>query len=214
MKNRQVAAELNARTRPQRSWCDGWWSGARHCLSPNQGPRPVDAIVDLAVLHSISLPPGVFGGPNIESLFTNTLDHGAHPYFASLKGLTVSAHFLIRRRGELVQFVSCDQRAWHAGTSSWQGRNNCNDFSIGIELEGLEGLRFTAAQYRRLANLLALLRARYRLQFVAGHEHVAPGRKADPGPGFDWQRLRHLLALQPATASLVLPHADSARARK
>jgi N-acetyl-anhydromuramoyl-L-alanine amidase len=205
MKRRKVAAEPQVCARTQRSWSDGWWSGARHCVSPNQGPRPADAIIDLAVVHSISLPPGVFGGPNIESLFTNTLDHEAHPYFASLKGLTVSAHFLIRRRGELVQFVSCEQRAWHAGTSSWQGRNNCNDFSIGIELEGLEGLRFTASQYRRLANLLALLRARYRLQFVAGHEHVAPGRKADPGPGFDWSRLRHLLALKPATAVLALP---------
>jgi N-acetyl-anhydromuramoyl-L-alanine amidase len=213
-KTLKVAAEPRARPTPKRSWSQGWWSGARHCVSPNEGPRPVGASIDLVVVHSISLPPGIFGGPHIESLFTNTLNHEAHPYFASLQGLTVSAHFLIRRRGELVQFVSCDRRAWHAGTSSWQGRSNCNDFSIGIELEGLEGLRFTAAQYRRLVDLLALLRGRYRLQFVAGHEHVAPGRKADPGPGFDWPRLGQKLALKHTTASLVLPHISSTAASR
>jgi len=141
------------------------------------------------VVHSISLPPGVFGGSDIERFFTNQLDHDSHPYFAGLRGLRVSAHFLIRRRGELVQFVSCDRRAWHAGASHWQGQDNCNDFSIGIELEGLEGLRFTAAQYRRLCGLLALLRRLYPLQAVTGHQHIAPGRKGDPGPGFEWARL-------------------------
>lgn len=170
-------------------WSEGWWSPARRCPSPNEGPRPAGVDVDLAVVHSISLPPGVFGGPDIERLFTNQLDPDAHPYFDGLRGLRVSAHFLIRRRGDLVQFVSCDRRAWHAGASRWDGRDGCNDFSIGIELEGLEGLRFTAAQYRRLSGLLAMLCKRYPLRSVTGHEHIAPGRKADPGPGFDWARL-------------------------
>jgi N-acetyl-anhydromuramoyl-L-alanine amidase len=174
-------------------WSEGWWSAARQCPSPNEGPRPSGSDATLAVVHSISLPPGVFGGPDIERLFTNRLDPAAHPYFEGLRGLQVSAHFLIRRRGDVVQFVSCDRRAWHAGASHWQGRDNCNDFSIGIELEGLEGSRFTSAQYRRLSGLLAMLRARYPLQAVTGHEHIAPGRKADPGPGFDWAHLSHLL---------------------
>jgi AmpD protein len=146
--------------------------------------------VSLAVVHSISLPPGHYRGDAIERLFTNRLDWSAHPYFESIRGLQVSAHFVIRRSGKLLQFVSCDRRAWHAGPSSWRGRPNCNDYSIGIELEGLEGERFEPVQYERLATLLRALQARHGRFDVAGHEHVAPGRKKDPGAGFDWAALR------------------------
>jgi N-acetyl-anhydromuramoyl-L-alanine amidase len=173
-------------------WRGGWLVRARAVPSPNFGPRPAATPIDLVVLHSISLPPGDFGGDAIERLFTNRLDWSAHPYFETIRGLTVSAHFLIRRDGELVQFVACDERAWHAGASRWEGRNDCNDFSVGIELEGLEGEAFAAAQYETLAAVLASLARRYPIAAVAGHEHVAPGRKCDPGAGFDWARLRHL----------------------
>ncbi|WP_374567833.1 1,6-anhydro-N-acetylmuramyl-L-alanine amidase AmpD [Ideonella sp.] len=175
------------------SWADGWWSGARAIASPNFGPRPAGTHVSLVVLHSISLPPGQYGGDAVERLFTNQLDPAAHPAFADLRGLQVSAHFFLRRDGELMQFVSCDRRAWHAGVSHWRGRDNCNDYSIGIELEGLEGEPFEAVQYTRLATLLRVLQKRYGRFDVAGHEHVAPGRKRDPGPGFDWAGLKSLL---------------------
>jgi AmpD protein len=145
------------------------------------------------VLHSISLPPGLYGSDAIERLFTNRLDWDAHPYYAQIRGLQVSSHFVIRRDGELLQFVSCDERAWHAGRSHFQGRDNCNDFSIGVELEGLEGETFEAAQYERLVPLLNAIAAHYPVRHVAGHEHVAPGRKIDPGPGFDWAVLRQRL---------------------
>lgn len=171
-------------------WHGGWWSAARRCSSPNFGPRPQRELPSLAVVHSISLPPGVYGGNEIEQLFTNQLDADVHPYFAQLRGLQVSSHFVIRRDGALVQFVSCAQRAWHAGRSSWQGRDNCNDYSVGIELEGLEGETFDVRQYPVLAELLVDLSARYPIRTVVGHEHVAPGRKIDPGPGFDWLRLQ------------------------
>jgi len=171
----------------------GWLSGARHCVSPNFGPRPAGTVVDLAVVHSISLPPGQFGGDAIERLFTNRLDWDAHPYYGEIRGLEVSAHFLVRRDGEVVQFVSTRDRAWHAGRSSWRGRENCNDYSVGIELEGLEGDVFEPLQYEHLADVLIALVRRLPLQGVAGHEHVAPGRKQDPGPGFDWPRLAALL---------------------
>ena len=161
--------------------------------SPNCEARPADSQATLAVVHSISLPPGVYGGPQVERFFTNRLDHAAHPYFAQLRGVRVSAHFFVRRDGPVLQFVSCDQRAWHAGASRWRGRDDCNDFSIGIELEGLEGQRFERAQYRALIRLLGALARRYPLCDVAGHEHVAPGRKADPGSGFEWPRLAHAL---------------------
>lgn len=173
------------------SWVGGWLAAARHCPSPNQGPRPAGALIDLVVLHSISLPPGVYGGPEVEQLFTNTLDWDAHPYFGQIRGMQVSAHFFIRRDGELVQFVDADARAWHAGASRWRGRENCNDDSIGIELEGLEGEPFEAAQYATLSQLCRCLHERYAVAHVAGHEHIAPGRKLDPGPGFDWARLQH-----------------------
>ena len=172
----------------------GWLSTARACPSPNFGPRPAGTLVNLAVIHSISLPPGQYGGDAIEQLFTNRLDWDAHPYYGEIRGLQVSAHFVVRRDGEPLQFVSCDQRAWHAGRSSWRGRENCNDYSIGIELEGLEGERFESKQYDTLATLLRELAQRYPLEGVAGHEHVAPGRKLDPGPGFDWGRLMSMLA--------------------
>jgi AmpD protein len=167
--------------------------------SPNFGPRPDGATVSLAIVHSISLPPGEYGGDAIERLFTNRLDPNAHPYFEALRGLKVSAHFLLRRDGELLQFVSVEQRAWHAGQSAWRGRDNCNDWSVGIELEGLEGSTFEPVQYRQLARLLRALASRYAISEAVGHEHVAPGRKADPGPGFDWPGLRRVLRrLRPA----------------
>ena len=175
------------------AWRKGWLQGLRHCRSPNVGPRPTGCVVDLALVHSISLPPGEYGGDAIEQLFTNTLDWDAHPYYRQIRGLQVSAHFVVRRDGELLQFVSCDERAWHAGRSSWQGRENCNDYSIGIELEGLEGERFEAAQYDALVLLLHQLAQHYPLQAVAGHEHIAPGRKLDPGPGFEWPRAMAML---------------------
>jgi N-acetyl-anhydromuramoyl-L-alanine amidase len=171
-------------------WRGGWWSGARRIASPNFNARPDGVEVSLALIHSISLPPGVYGGDAIERLFTNRLDWRAHPYFTQIEGLEVSSHFVVRRDGELLQFVSCDERAWHAGASQWQGRTGCNDYSVGIELEGLEGQAFEPAQYDALLALLEALARRYPIVHIAGHEHVAPGRKFDPGPGFDWRLLR------------------------
>ncbi|MFZ5527085.1 MAG: 1,6-anhydro-N-acetylmuramyl-L-alanine amidase AmpD [Pseudomonadota bacterium] len=177
------------------AWHKGWYEAARHVPSPNHGQRPEGTLIDLAVVHSISLPPGQYGGPEIEQLFTNQLDWQAHPYFQQIQGLEVSAHFLIRRDGELVQFVSVDDRAWHAGRSSWRGRDNCNDYTVGIELEGLEHHPFEPAQYDTLASLLQAMADHYPLlQHVAGHEHVAPGRKEDPGRAFDWIGLQQRLA--------------------
>lgn len=177
-----------------RLWQGGWYGFARALASPNFGPRPDGAQVDLIVLHSISLPPGQYGGNEVQQLFTNSLDWNAHPYFKSIAGVVVSAHFYIRRQGELWQFVSCDDRAWHAGASHYRGRGDCNDDSIGIELEGLEGLPFEAPQYEALAALCAAIAQRYPVQHIAGHEHIAPGRKKDPGPGFDWRALQQSLA--------------------
>ncbi len=174
-------------------WQDGWYRFAHRLESPNFGPRPAGAQVDLIVVHSISLPPGQYGGDEVQRLFTNTLDWDAHPYFQGIRGLEVSSHFYIRRDGALWQFVSCDQRAWHAGQSSWRGRGNCNDDSVGVELEGLEGQTFEPAQYETLAGLAAALQQHYPITHVAGHEHIAPGRKLDPGPGFDWPRLARSL---------------------
>jgi N-acetyl-anhydromuramoyl-L-alanine amidase len=173
----------------RRVWQDGWWRAAHRVRSPNVNDRPAGEAIDLVVIHSISLPPGEYGGDAIERLFTNRLDCSAHAYYAQLEGLKVSAHFVIRRNGRIVQFASTDTRAWHAGVSSWRGRDNCNDRSIGIELEGLEGERFDSPQYRALARLLRALRRRHPIAEVVGHEHVAPGRKADPGARFDWPRL-------------------------
>jgi AmpD protein len=174
-------------------WAGGWYGFARRLQSPNFGPRPQDARIDLVVVHSISLPPGRFGGDEVQRLFTNTLDWEAHPYFKSIEGATVSAHFYVRRNGELWQFVSCDDRAWHAGASHYRGRDNCNDDSIGIELEGLEGGTFETAQYEALADVCAAIAQHYPVEHLAGHEHIAPGRKADPGAGFDWAALQRSL---------------------
>jgi AmpD protein len=144
-------------------------------------------------VHSISLPPGHYGGDEVQRLFTNTLDWNAHPYFKQIEGMQVSSHFYIRRNGELWQFVSCDERAWHAGQSHYRGRGNCNDDSIGIELEGLEGGPFEQAQYESLGGLCAAVAQRYPIAHIAGHEHIAAGRKNDPGAGFDWRNLRSAL---------------------
>lgn len=166
----------------------GWLDFARPLASANHDARPAGESVRLIVIHAISLPPGEFGGPEIAQLFTNCLDPKAHPYFSEIQGLRVAAHFLIRRNGELIQFVSCNQRAWHAGVSTWQGRTNCNDFSIGIELEGCDQIAFEDAQYLALNHLLAELGRRYPVEAVVGHSDIAPGRKTDPGPCFDWTR--------------------------
>lgn len=176
-------------------WKDGWYQFSGHLPSPNFGPRPEGTTVSLVVIHSISLPPGQFGGTQVQQLFTNQLDWDAHPYFKSLEGLHVSAHFYIRRQGELQQFVSCHDRAWHAGTSSHLGRSNCNDFSVGIELEGLEGSPFEVRQYETLESLCAALVQHFPIAHIAGHEHLAPGRKSDPGAAFDWPLMQRSLGL-------------------
>jgi len=195
-----------ARRTAAAGWRDGWWRPARACPSPNFGVRPAGVAIELVVLHSISLPPGEYGGDAIERLFTNRLDADAHPAFAALRGLEVSAHFLVRRDGAAIQFVAIGDRAWHAGVSQWGGRGNCNDFSVGIELEGLEGQRFEDAQYDTLVRLLASLREKIPVVEVVGHEHVAPGRKHDPGAGFDWGRLAARLAWDRALIPPANPH--------
>jgi N-acetyl-anhydromuramoyl-L-alanine amidase len=169
-------------------WNAGWWHRARRCESPNFGVRPAGMAIDLVLIHSISLPPGEYGGDAVERLFTNRLDWDAHPYYAQIRGMQVSAHFFVRRDGGLLQFVSCDDRAWHAGASVWRGRADCNDFSIGVELEGLEGGAFEPPQYKALTGLVKAVARHYPITSAAGHEHVSPGRKLDPGSGFDWPR--------------------------
>jgi len=175
-----ASLEINAAgVAPDALWID----------SPNQDARPADADITLVVIHNISLPPGEYGGEGILELFTNRLNPMAHPYYASIHQLRVSAHFLIRRDGQLLQFVPCGQRAWHAGVSSWQGRERCNDFSVGIELEGSDEDAFEAVQYLTLNRLLVGLRQRYPIRAVVGHSDIAPGRKTDPGPYFDWPQV-------------------------
>jgi AmpD protein len=168
---------------------DGLLPGVRQVPSPNQDDRPPGETVRLLVIHAISLPPGEFGGDGIERLFTNRLDAGAHPYYRTLAGLRVSAHFLVRRDGEVIQFVPCHRRAWHAGVSCWLGRERCNDYSIGIELEGCDDLPFSDRQYAALAHLTRVLGRAYRLEDIVGHADIAPGRKTDPGRRFDWRRV-------------------------
>jgi len=160
--------------------------------SPHFDDRPPGEKVTLVVIHNISLPPGEYGGPWIDDLFMGRLDPKEHPYFESIAGMRVSSHYLIRRDGSLVQYVPCEKRAWHAGASSWKGRERCNDFSIGIELEGSDDVPFAEPQYATLNELLASLRARYGAFEIAGHSDVAPGRKTDPGPWFQWDRVRPL----------------------
>ena len=180
-------------TPPSRRAPAAWLPGVRRAPSPNCDARPDGAPVRLVVIHAISLPPGQFGGNSIERLFTNRLDPAVHPYFATIRSLRVSSHFLVRRGGETIQFVACTQRAWHAGVSSWRGNDRCNDFSIGIELEGCDTQPFETAQYEALARLLVALRSRFPIEDIVGHADIAPGRKTDPGPLFDWQHLRRLL---------------------
>ena len=170
----------------------GLLSGIKQVLSPHFDERPTGVAPDLVVLHGISLPPGEFGGPWIARLFTGNLPPGEHPYFAGLADVRVSAHLLIRRDGEVIQFVSFNERAWHAGKSSWQGREACNDFSIGIECEGTDELPYEPAQYSMLRELLPKLLEAYSIprDRVVGHSDVAPGRKTDPGESFDWSRVR------------------------
>lgn len=174
----------------------GWLDAAAHRFSPNCDDRPNGSVIDLIVIHGISLPPGEFGGPWIDALFSNTLDPDAHPYFQSIAGLRVSAHLLIRRDGDLVQYVPFQKRAWHAGASEYAGRSRCNDFSVGIELEGTDDRPYDDRQYPRLAAAIVALRTAYpsmTAERLVGHADIAPGRKTDPGAAFDWARLRRLL---------------------
>jgi len=174
-----------------------WLADIRRVLSPNCDERPAPDAISLIVVHGISLPPGDYGGPWIDAFFTNQLDATAHSYFAEIAGLRVSSHMLIRRDGEMVQYVPFSQRAWHAGTSCYRGREACNDFSIGIELEGQDETPYEASQYRKLAEVTRVLRARFPdigAQDIVGHADIAPGRKTDPGPAFDWTQLRNMLA--------------------
>ena len=180
---------------------DGWWPPARRYDSPNYNARPADAAVELVVLHNISLPAGQFGGPHIADLFTNRLDFSVDASFDSLRGMQVSSHFLVRRDGAVIQFVSTEQRAWHAGLSSFEGRENCNDYSVGIEVEGSDFVAFSSSQYASAARLIVALAGRYPVRAVQGHEHIAPGRKSDPGPHFDWPKLQEMLT--PAAPTLV-----------
>ena len=175
---------------------DHYVSQARQVASPNFGERPEGAEISLLVIHNISLPPGEYGGPWIDHLFCNRLDPARHPYFREVADMQVSSHFLIRRDGELVQYVPCDKRAWHAGRSCWRDQQECNDFSIGIELEGTDHEPYTDAQYAVLVELIRVLRASYpgiAPDALAGHADIAPGRKSDPGEAFDWARLHNSL---------------------
>ncbi len=175
---------------------EGWLTQATRCHSPNQDERPTDAVVDLLVIHNISLPPGEFGGPWIDDLFHNRLNRGAHPYFEEIADLKVSAHLLIRRDGKLIQYVPLHRRAWHAGPSCFEGREQCNDYSIGIELEGTDDAPYTPEQYLTLAKTTREILAAFpaiTTERIKGHSDIAPGRKSDPGPAFDWRRFHQLL---------------------
>jgi AmpD protein len=182
----------------------GLISGVESRPSPHHDERPAGTAIDLLVIHSISLPPGEFGGPWIEQLFLGTLPQDAHPYFKDIAGLKVAAHLLIRRDGSLIQFVPFHKRAWHAGASNYQGREACNDFSIGIEIEGDDSTPYAALQYQALACVTAALIQAYpgiTTARIVGHSDIAPGRKTDPGPAFDWARYRDILASQPRAGS-------------
>ena len=177
----------------------GWLEEVRQVLSPNQDDRPDPDDISLLVIHGISLPPGIFGGNHIDQLFTNTLDPKAHPYFAGISGDRVSAHVLIDRDGMLTQYVPFQRRAWHAGASVFRGRKCCNDFSIGIELEGCDDQPYTEVQYRKLVELTRVIMSRWpeiRRSNIVGHCDIAPGRKTDPGPEFDWDYYFSLLEQQ------------------
>lgn len=180
---------------------DGWFSGAQICVSPHFNARPQGADISLLVIHNISLPPGQFGGKHVQAFFRGELDPGLHPYFTDIAALKVSAHFLIERDGLVTQFVSCLDRAWHAGASVHGGRANCNDYAIGIELEGVDDVPYASAQYHALLELTRAIQTAYpaiSAYRITGHEQIAPGRKTDPGPAFDWQRyLRGVVGLAP-----------------
>jgi AmpD protein len=180
---------MKATARPWQLDDDGWLDAAERIASPYCDDRPDGEVISLAVIHAISLPPDQFGGDGVERLFTGRLDPAEHPYYQQIHTLRVSAHFFIRRDGRLIQFVPCRLRAWHAGESRWRGRERCNDFSLGIELEGCDEQAFESAQYACLVRLLGVLRLRYPIRDIVGHADVAPGRKTDPGPHFDWKRL-------------------------
>lgn len=176
----------------------GWIDGVRRVVSPNCDARPDDCDLGLIVVHGISLPPGCFGGGRVDRLFTNSLPADEHPYFAEIRGLRVSAHVLIDRDGELTQYVPFNERAWHAGDSVHCGRSACNDFSVGIELEGTDDVPYAAAQYTSLTALVRALREAYpslRAAEIVGHCDIAPGRKTDPGPAFDWERFRRAVGV-------------------
>jgi N-acetyl-anhydromuramoyl-L-alanine amidase len=185
--DRPVLVLSGQRFRLQQS---GWVKGATRLRSPNFNRRPKNMPIELLVIHNISMPPGEFGGNDVAKLFTNRLDWESHDFYKSIRGLKVSAHFFIRRGGEVMQFVPCLLRAWHAGVSSWRERTNCNDFSIGIEMEGTDTAAYTDAQYSALASLTKLLKRAYPIVEITGHSDIAPSRKTDPGPFFDWQRYR------------------------
>jgi AmpD protein len=199
---RTMRRQSSAQSRPARLAVDplrGILDGARQVPSPNCDDRPAGTVADLLVVHGISLPPGEFGGPWIDRLFTNTLPRDAHPYFESVADLRVSSHLLVRRDGELVQYVPFHRRAWHAGVSSWEGRERCNDFAIGIELEGTDAAPYESTQYAALARVIAALCRAYPALSpgrLVGHSDIAPGRKTDPGPAFDWPRLRSLVQFE------------------
>ena len=171
---------------------DGLLEGVRFMASPNCDARPAGVPIELVVIHNISLPPGEFGGPGVIDLFMNRLDPAAHAYYAGITHLRVSAHFLIRRDGGIIQFVPCVQRAWHAGVSLWRGRERCNDFSVGIELEGGDEIPFEDAQYACLVRLIDALKGRYPIVDITGHADIAPGRKTDPGVAFEWHRINSI----------------------
>src|SRR5258708_17918145 len=173
---------------------EGVLAGTAQVLSPKCDERPAAPVLRVLVVHNSSLPPGQFGGEAIVHLFTNTLDFAAHPYYEALRDLKVSAHFLVRREGELIQLVPCAKRAWHAGSSRWAGRERCNDFSVCVELEVADDQAYSDSQYSRLAELLLVLRLRYPIVDVVGHVDIAPGRKTHPGPAFDWGQFRQSLA--------------------
>ena len=190
-------AQCNPGSESPLTLTDGWLDDAVHSPSPNFNQRPPQEPISLLVVHNISLPPGEFGGGYIQSFFCNQLDASCHPFFEEIAELKVAAHLLISRTGELIQFVSFNDRAWHAGESCFEGRRGCNDFSIGIELEGTDDLPYTDAQYCQLSRVTQALLAAYpamTVDRIAGHSDIAPGRKTDPGPAFDWARYRHLLA--------------------
>lgn len=180
---------------------DGWFSGAHICVSPHFNARPQGEKISLLVIHNISLPPGQFGGRHVQAFFRGDLDPAIHPYFTEIADMKVSAHFLIERDGLITQFVSCLDRAWHAGASIHSGRENCNDYAIGIELEGVDEQPYEPAQYDALVTLTRAIQAAYPAVSpyrITGHEHIAPTRKTDPGPAFDWQRyLRAVVGLEP-----------------